>query len=547
MKFAAVIVVFALVASAYADVYMHNPRGGNNRVDDANNAPANRLFDSQNNNQAGYNSGEEGVNMKYYQSSELMIGWTSQHGCGINPQTHCDMIIQYRCDTLMRNGVSRERPEDNLDTAESEPSADRGRHEPYSNWLECRTRDRNEGLFIADQNVGGQARNTRQNAGGGRSGYECAEERDYYPYWHPSMWKDIAVMTDNTTRCAYYQAESQNVKAKGTCSTVTDNNPISCAQNGGDWIETPSFGLAAPDCVLAPWGRANIHGNAVQQSDNGVESVEQAHYNATLDMEPSTACVIRLRYNISTDDYDGWTTDARFNDGASPVEGDPLVSIGAGTPELQLNINTAQFGRTFEDRSHIFEVMARPGDLSSSAKIYNMNVRGKRGNNAATYPSNEYDFVPNRMHIKKGDAVHWQWTGSENNNNGNDRNNALQIEEYGVSYPMMAMDVSLFKDDATIKSAAASCGSEDANLQDVTPYCDVGLVVMDDAGEYHFMSVKNNAYSNRSQKGTIIVEDGVASTATTLAFIIGGVAVVGAGGAAALVWKKKSSSSGGRF
>merc|ERR1712065_71779 len=355
MKFAAVIVVFALVASAYADVYMHNPRGGNNRVDDANNAPANRLFDSQNNNQAGYNSGEEGVNMK------------------------------------------------------------------YSNWLECRTRDRNEGLFIADQNVGGQARNTRQNAGGGRSGYECAEERDYYPYWHPSMWKDIAVMTDNTTRCAYYQAESQNVKAKGTCSTVTDNNPISCAQNGGDWIETPSFGLAAPDCVLAPWGRANIHGNAVQQSDNGVESVEQAHYNATLDMEPSTACVIRLRYNISTDDYDGWTTDARFNDGASPVEGDPLVSIGAGTPELQLNINTAQFGRTFED------------------------------------PSNEYDFVPNRMHIKKGDAVHWQWTGSENNNNGNDRNNALQIEEYGVSYPMMAMDVSLFKDDATIKSAAASC------------------------------------------------------------------------------------------
>merc|ERR1712065_90064 len=295
---------------------------------------------------------------------------------GINPQTHCDMIIQYRCDTLMRNGVSRERPEDNLDTAESEPSADRGRHEPYSNWLECRTRDRNEGLFIADQNVGGQARNTRQNAGGGRSGYECAEERDYYPYWHPSMWKDIAVMTDNTTRCAYYQAESQNVKAKGTCSTVTDNNPISCAQNG-------------------------------------VESVEQAHYNATLDMEPSTACVIRLRYNISTDDYDGWTTDARFNDGASPVEGDPLVSIGAGTPELQLNINTAQFGRTFED------------------------------------PSNEYDFVPNRMHIKKGDAVHWQWTGSENNNNGNDRNNALQIEEYGVSYPMMAMDVSLFKDDAT--------------------------------------------------------------------------------------------------
>ena len=73
-----------------------------------------------------------------------------------------------------------------------------------------------KGLFTADQQLQGEtAKYTRQNANGGRSGYECPEERDYYPYWHPTDWIDIAVYTPSRRNCGYYQRESFNVKPKG--------------------------------------------------------------------------------------------------------------------------------------------------------------------------------------------------------------------------------------------------------------------------------------------------------------------------------------------
>ena len=71
------------------------------------------------------------------------------------------------------------------------------------------------GLFTADQNVNRQdSTGTRQNPNGNRNGYECPEERDYYPYWHPTEWKDIAIMADNVTLCEFYQKESFNVKPR---------------------------------------------------------------------------------------------------------------------------------------------------------------------------------------------------------------------------------------------------------------------------------------------------------------------------------------------
>ena len=56
--------LLVITSSVMADVYLHNPRGSNNRLNErsANRANANRLFDSQNNNRGGYNVGDKDAN-----------------------------------------------------------------------------------------------------------------------------------------------------------------------------------------------------------------------------------------------------------------------------------------------------------------------------------------------------------------------------------------------------------------------------------------------------------------------------------------------------
>ena len=99
----------------------------------------------------------------------------------------------------------------------------------------------------------------------------------------------------------------------------------------------------------------------------------------------------------------------------SPVQQNELVDIGAAQTPLRMAINTAQYGRTFQDRSHVFKLKARPSgnkyNIEDTDTIYNLNVRGKRGNIVQTYPAVEYDFVPNKLTVNENDLVHIQWTG----------------------------------------------------------------------------------------------------------------------------------------
>jgi hypothetical protein len=516
------------LALVSADVYMHNMRGSNNRLNEnnQNRNNANRLFDSQNNNQGGYNVGDtdtaqngQGV-MEYYASSVLSIEWTCQHGAN-HPNLNTDIVLQYMCNDVtgpynnanLRDGTSTNRVDND--------NGDSGRHETKAYYDDCEARERNMGLFLADQKLDGDtAIYTRQNTNGNRHGYECPEEREYYPYWHPTPWRDIAVLTSDASRCAYYQAESENSKGRGYCSDNMYNNPGSCAENGGTWNNAPAHGVAAVDCRELGWSRDNHLGNTI--------GGQTLMYNWTLPAIPQVGgqnpeCVLRLRYNISTSDYDGWdpaVNSAMNGEDNSPIQDNPTVNFGQGDQvvSVKLALNTDQYGRTFQDRSHKFRVMPRPAE-AGDATIYNLNVRGRRGNIVQTYPSVEYDYVPSRLEVRTTDWVHIQWTGSLNTPDGagqgqgsTDRNNIVQIAGPNMNYPMPFSEATMFdtetaKSLATVYPKGGNYANVDDELDNRPAYFNAGLVKPGQGvpGVYHYMGTRNNNFTNRSQKGVVVV------------------------------------------
>ncbi|KJE92614.1 hypothetical protein CAOG_03538 [Capsaspora owczarzaki ATCC 30864] len=617
MKVAVLLLVGLCATFANADIYLHNARGGNNRLDEANRDRnnGNRLFDSQNNDRGGSNVGS----LYYYVGSQLPITWTNQHSCN-NPNAKCNMVIQYTCDDRIRDGTTTNTIPTTPNQCENnncDTDVEYGRHESLNWYNYCKYRQRNKGLFTANQNLNGDsARFTRQNNAGTRRGYECPEERDYYPYWYPTVWRDIAVLTNDATMCPYYTAQSQNVKSRWYCAApqafINDRAsrnqegfiPITKAQceaiyfagQNGTWVESPAWGIAAPICRETDWTRDNHLGNGLLFGEN-------AGFNWTIPADlVHDKCVLRLRYNISTTDYDDWTHDgsvaadsgdstyntqpnnipaqvdvwSKFgiskaevqvqfdaatgnrdgnnNDNAAVVKNsrgyvfknNPRVDIfgsllnsqiGDTRVRLQLAINTNQFGRTFQDRTHTFQIRERPDELKDTT-IYNVNVRGKRGNIVQTYPGTEYDFVPNRLLVKNGEYVHFQWTGSNTNpdNNagqgkaGTDRHNVVGIRapvyaegqptsglkvygQLGSSYPNRIDGSTPFLGFSQLDRQHLAIldnlqlGGEMSELDDAGTYFDLGPKAVSSLGVYHYLCTRNNNFSNRGQKGTVIVSD----------------------------------------
>lgn len=575
-----------------ADINMHNPRGSNNRQDEnwRERRNAQRLFNSQNNNRGGHNVGPSPGAMHYYSGSQLQIQWANQHSCG-DENNKCQVVLQYMCDENLRDGKTTNTApvtcRNDCDTNEKY-----GRHEPLIFYEDCNVRERNLGLFTADRRLRGDtAIYTRQNNNGRRYGYECPEERDYYPYFGHSPWKDIAIMTNDDTVCDIVTQNSQNVKSRWVCTFSEEDwgalrgkglanrrgDPIlyldkeSCEQSsirvGGTtytpiWTEIPSHGIPAPECISEQFSRDNHQGNTI--------GGEFLHYNWTIPNIDASSCALRIRYNISTNDFPFWTTNQSSNlnirnrkfgpeeiyesygfEGDNGVlwrevarrqyylRNDPNVDVFDISQNnkhfrLKLALNTAQFGRTFQDRSHSFSIVNRPTEIPLSAEIYNLNVRGKRGNLAQVYPSVEYDFVPTSLHTSTDDYVHIQWTGSNNNpfraagegRRRTDRSNIVQLRRrpyiegtlgsnltLGTNYPPEEIcHHDLFGVTNRERRILALAGdfkvgdTPGTTLDDGTPYFNFGLLKTSTVGEHYFFSTRNNNFSNRDQKAKIVVD-----------------------------------------
>ena len=268
------LLLICVSSRVYGDIYMHNPRGSNDRncERNVNRNNGNRLFDSQNNGAGGYacprgvgdetfqaengdatfnsidtSTGEtkpftQNKRIYYYEGSVLPVEWTMQHGCGGNPKVKCEIVIQYACEDTLdprvdnfwpwttkkggentesfgkqhfrsgdhvaapRDGVPRDSNDAATDTIpDNEESAIPstketrrfGMQENRDYYEICQRTERNKGLYTADQAVKrNDRRGTIQNPNGNRHRFECPEERDYYPWWAPSPWVDIAVLSD---------------------------------------------------------------------------------------------------------------------------------------------------------------------------------------------------------------------------------------------------------------------------------------------------------------------------------------------------------------
>lgn len=320
-------------------------------------------------------------------------------------------------DTLLRDGTTTDTITDDQNGFRANDTNGNflyGMHEPYEYYQMCKGRDRNLGLFIADrESQGGLNENrrsaiyTRQNNNGNRHGFECTEERDYYPYWGPSPWHDIAVLTQNTDWCDFYKTESQNVKDRGYCTkSATDDSDdqednsiyaryidqTTCnakATNGYEWVTVSAWGETAPDCVQAPFTRENHLGNGFNGFENSYNwtlptSIRTYWNGSTYDClaEDNCNCALRIRYNISTSDgssdsetdYEEYHNpvsgfiDYTKNGRNSPITEDPYVTQDGNM--YRLAIDTTQFGRTFQDRTHMFHISPRPEGVLATARIH---------------------------------------------------------------------------------------------------------------------------------------------------------------------------------
>jgi len=370
---------------------------------------------------------------------------------------------------------------------------------------------------------------------------------------------------------------------KGVCTNAGENNAADCENSGGQWVETGAWSLDPPDCQEMLWTRDNHLGNG------GVDGYP-VYYNWTIPSPTgesanlgtgSDKAVVRLRYNITTGDSGDtgvpyFDLDASANGGQSPVQQDEAVGVpgaadvatgGNGgavdqngdTRTLQSAINTAQYGRIFEDRSFVVHIQsederrrrrlqtnrndAEP-EPDECSDIHNLHIRGKRGNIVQSYPGVEHDFLPQILTAEVGDCIHLQLWLTDNdppNNAGEGLPGTGRAAIGLMSDEAKNMPVTRFEDqdffdhpetmfrwgflgqeDIADNNGGEACLSENtiddnneeqnaancAKLNPVGPYYDAGLKKLNKAGTWAYQSTRENNFSNRGHKGEIVVSEG---------------------------------------
>jgi len=154
-----------------------------------------------------------------------------------------------------------------------------------------------------------------------------------------------------------------------------------------------------------------------------------------------------------------------------------------------------------------------------------------------TYPGIEYDFVPQRAQVRTQDLIHFQWTGANTNdaNNagegtaGQDRSNVVQLRPYDTPYweagvkenKMSAQTYGAFGKNYPVANINTSpfLGLTNTQLDRLAvngiknAYIELLPVTIAKEGVFNYMSSRNNNFSNREQKGTIMVSTQYLTTA----------------------------------